>query len=78
MTHDRDRPPNLPAAESIDSEGAGLELTRDREFAETRQPIASGDGHLHRFPGGQFEATARRDPGSAQAASITARVAEPS
>ena len=60
---DGDRPPNIPAPKPNEREGAGAQLTFDRESAAPGHAITTGHGQLHRLPGWELETSARGDAG---------------
>jgi rhodanese-related sulfurtransferase len=53
---DGDRPPNIPAPKPNEHEGAGAQLTFDRESAAPGHAITTGHGQLHRLPGWELGA----------------------
>ena len=78
MADDRDRPTHLPPAELHDGEGAGPELTLDRELATSSHAIPSRHGQLHGFPLRELEAANRGDAEIGPEGLDAARVADPS
>jgi hypothetical protein len=63
VADDRDRPPDLPAAQPDDPEEAGAQLSGHGELAAAWRAIAPGNRQLHRLPVRQREVMIGRDAG---------------
>jgi len=77
MPGDGDRPPHLPAAQSNDAEGAGLQLGGHHELAAAGHAMAASHRQLHRLPIRQFEVVTRSDTNVCPGRLDAAWVAEP-